>query len=283
MRARVLLALLAVAAATAPSTADSAGRADVSTCVASVKAVCGPAVEQGRAACLECCESNRLRLTVDCPKGSDEMQAACPPRGGGPSGGGGVRAKQPHIVMVLGDDIGWGNVGWNRDAPDIEVQTPNLDGLVAEGIQLTSFYAFKYCGPSRSALMSGRNPIHVNVVNGQTTLHNPKDPASGYSGIPLPMTTMAQKLAGAGYSAHAVGKWDVGMATFTHTPAGRGFKSWLGYFGHCNDYWTEVDKCGMAACPSLANPHETVSMVDLWEQADSGTVNTADLPSLSFK
>jgi arylsulfatase I/J len=45
------------------------------------------------------------------------------------------------------------------------------------------------------------------------------------------MTSIAEKLRGAGYSTHAVGKWDAGMATFNHTPAGRGFHSWLGYFG----------------------------------------------------
>ena len=90
--------------------------------------------------------------------------------------------------------------------PDKEVQTPSLDELVREGIQLTSFYAFKYCSPSRSGFLSGRNPIHVNVVNGQTTLLNPADPVSGYSGIPVNMTSIADKLSGAGYSAHAVGK-----------------------------------------------------------------------------
>ena len=64
------------------------------------------------------------------------------------------QATQPHILMVLGDDIGFGNVGWNRDVQDPEVQTPNLNGLVARGIQLTAFYTFKYCSPTRSALQS---------------------------------------------------------------------------------------------------------------------------------
>ena len=152
-----------------------------------------------------------------------------------------------------------------------------MDALVRDGIQLTSFYAFKYCSPSRSAFHSGRNPIHVNVVNGQTTLHNPADPVSGFSGIPKNMTTIAEKLVAAGYRAHAVGKWDVGMATFRHTPAGRGFESWLGYFGHCNDYWTEIDKCGMQTCPSGAatdpeNPG-TTDMVDMWQQSNFGAVS----------
>ena len=108
------------------------------------------------------------------------------------------RATKPHIVMVLGDDIGYANVGWNRPVPTREVATPRLDQLVRDGIQLTQFYAFKYCGPSRSAFMTGRNPIHVNVVNGQTTLLNPDDPVSGYSGIPTNMTSIAEKLTSAG-------------------------------------------------------------------------------------
>ena len=120
------------------------------------------------------------------------------------------KLSQPHIVMVVGDDIGFANANFNRPSPSREVSTPSMDALVAEGIHLTSFYTFKYCSPSRSAFLSGRNPIHVNVVNGQTTCHNPADPVSGYSGIPTNMTSVAEKLTGAGYRAHAVGKWDAG-------------------------------------------------------------------------
>jgi len=176
-------------------------------------------------------------------------------------------AAKPNVVMVLGDDIGWGNVEWNREVPTKEVQTPNLAQLVADGIELTSFYTFKYCSPSRSAFMSGRNPIHVNVVNGDTTLINPEDPVSGYSGMPINMTSVANKMHAAGYKTHAVGKWDIGIASFYHTPAGRGFESWLGYFGHCNDYWSMLDKCGMTTCDG------TISMVDLWEQSNSGAIS----------
>ena len=75
--------------------------------------------------------------------------------------------------------VGFANVGYNREVPTKEVQTPALDAIAAEGIKLTSFYTFKYCSPSRSGFLSGRNPIHVNVVNGQTILVNPADPVSG--------------------------------------------------------------------------------------------------------
>ena len=50
------------------------------------------------------------------------------------------------------------------------------------------------------------------------------------------------------------------MANFRHTPAGRGFESWLGYYGHCNDYWTEIDKCGMGSCGS-GDPEAVVEVI----------------------
>lgn len=174
----------------------------------------------------------------------------------------GAAVGAPNIMMVLVDDLGYANVGWTR--PDAstnkEVQTPVMDGLVKEGIELTRFYAFKYCSPTRSAFQTGRNPIHVNVVNPPTSLLNPDDPISGYAGIPTNMTSIAEKMSSAGYVPHIVGKWDAGMATHRHTPTGRGYRSWLGYFGHCNDYWTMVDKCGEGVCPGDGD------MVDFWEQ-----------------
>jgi arylsulfatase A-like enzyme len=83
-------------------------------------------------------------------------------------------SPRPHLVMLLGDDLGWANVGWHHN--DTEVVTPSLNHLVTAGIELDSMYAFKYCSPSRSALQTGRNPIHVNVVNPQTTIQTRRMP-----------------------------------------------------------------------------------------------------------
>ena len=72
------------------------------------------------------------------------------------------------------------------------------------------------CSPSRSSLMSARLPIHVNDLNIEPDCYNPKDPVSGFSGIPRNMTGIATKLnLEAGYVTHQlqVGKWDAGMAT----------------------------------------------------------------------
>ena len=148
-------------------------------------------------------------------------------------------ADKPHILMLLADDFGWANAGWHRKAGYQEVQTPNMDMLVKQGIELDRAYSFKFCSPTRSALQSGRLPTHVNVLNLDMDMFNPKDPVSGFAGIPRNMTGMAEHMKAGGYVTHQTGKWDAGMATPEHTPQGRGYDSSLGYFHHANDYWTE--------------------------------------------
>eukprot|EP01061_Rhynchopus_euleeides_P001455 TRINITY_DN1102_c3_g1_i2.p1 TRINITY_DN1102_c3_g1~~TRINITY_DN1102_c3_g1_i2.p1 ORF type:complete len:509 (+),score=200.48 TRINITY_DN1102_c3_g1_i2:67-1593(+) len=162
-----------------------------------------------------------------------------------------VQAKPPHIVMMLADDYGWANVGYHNDIED--VQTPHLDMLAEHGVKLERYYAFSVCSPTRSSLQSGRLPVHVNIDNGvDPTSRNKDDLVSGYQGIPVNMTCLANKLKGAGYGTHFTGKWDCGMATHQQTPAGRGYDTSLFYFHHANDYYKqtvpsggpEMDVCG---------------------------------------
>ena len=91
-------------------------------------------------------------------------------------------ADKPHILFMLVDDWGWANVGYHRDPPTREVDTPNMDSLVKEGLELDQHYVYRYCSPSRSALISGRLPIHVNDKNLKIGNYNPNDPVSGYAG-----------------------------------------------------------------------------------------------------
>ena len=165
-----------------------------------------------------------------------------------------INDSKPHIVFVLVDDWGWANVGYHRDPPTKEVDTPNIDSLVKDGLELNQNYVFQFCSPSRSSLISGRLPIHVNDKNQDIQPHNPNDPASGYAGIPRNMTGIATKLKGVGYSAHQVGKWHAGGATPDHIPTGRGFESSFGYLNGVNDYYDETyERCNKT------------SIVDLWD------------------
>lgn len=105
------------------------------------------------------------------------------------------------ILAVIVDDLGWADVGFHRDPPSPEIQTPALDALVADGIELTRHYAHCTCTPSRSSFFSGRLPMHV-----QQTLSNPEDPTMG---VPRNMTVIAAKMRQAGYKTHVVGKYVV--------------------------------------------------------------------------
>ena len=124
------------------------------------------------------------------------------------------------------DDFGWANTNYHRDIATPEVVTPHMDKLVKEGIMMMRHYVHPECTPSRVSFQTGRVPMH----SGQAGLCSPTSAACG---VPFNMTTIAQKLVNeGGMEAHQVGKWDVGAATPTHTPVGRGFKTSLNYFGH---------------------------------------------------
>jgi arylsulfatase I/J len=151
-------------------------------------------------------------------------------------------SQKPHLLLVLADDLGFANVGWNRKDAGVEskeVQTPVMDQLVSEGVQLTRFYAYKMCSPTRSALQTGRYSMHVNHANSNPAIYNPDIGGGTGAGIPRNMTGIATQLRKAGYRTHMAGKWDAGMATPTHTPHGRGYESGLSYFHHANNMWTE--------------------------------------------
>ena len=84
-----------------------------------------------------------------------------------------AQQSKPNLVFMLVDDCSWANVGYHRDPPTKEVVTPNIDGLVKEGLELDQHYVYQVCSPSRSSLMSGRLPIHGNDKNTEPNNYNP--------------------------------------------------------------------------------------------------------------
>ena len=183
-------------------------------------------------------------------------------------------------MLVLIDDLGFGNVGYrNKDHQDgstttpSETVTPFIDDLVEHGIELNRAYTYCYCSPSRASLQTGRLPVHVSFQNDNPITWNPNDEVSGYAGIPRKMTGIAERMCDAGYRTHMTRKWDAGMATYEHTPAGKGYETWLGYYHHANDYFTQT--LGMAAtgdqdlCNTMNKGNKIAydsSLVDLWRQ-----------------
>ena len=87
--------------------------------------------------------------------------------------------------------------------PSKDVMTPNMNGLVKEGIEMDRQYVYKYCSPTRTAIQSGRNPYHVNPLNAAPEIYNPADPVSGMAAMPRNMTGMAIKMSAGGYKTHS--------------------------------------------------------------------------------
>jgi len=86
-----------------------------------------------------------------------------------------VSCSSPNIVMFVVDDLGWSDVGYHNIT---SIKTPHIDQLAYDGVVLQNYYVQPICTPTRSALMSGKYPIHTgrlkNVVvsNFVTVLNN---------------------------------------------------------------------------------------------------------------
>ena len=112
-------------------------------------------------------------------------------------------APRPHILFVMADDLGHGNVEWYRkDGPVPEVQTPALSALVAEGVRLDRVYSYSCCSPTRSSFISGRLPLHVNVLNTDPATFN--ESTGEGAGVATEMTGIGQVMARAGYTTAVV-------------------------------------------------------------------------------
>jgi arylsulfatase len=125
-----------------------------------------------------------------------------------------VVARQPNIVIVMVDDMGFSDIGPYGS----EIPTPHLDQLAAGGVRFSQFYNTGRCCPTRASLLTGLY-AHQAGVGWMTKDQN----APGYRGqLNDRCVTIAEVLKDAGYFTVMTGKWHVG---FTHgvTPWGRGF------------------------------------------------------------
>ena len=128
-------------------------------------------------------------------------------------------APRPNILLIVSDDMGWGQPGFNGGT---EVLTPNMDRIAGEGIKLTQFYVQPQCAPSRASLLTGRYPWK----NGVGTNPHPETNA----GMLLDERTVAQALGDADYSTWIVGKWHLGHWRREHLPLQRGFDHHYGMY-----------------------------------------------------
>lgn len=124
-----------------------------------------------------------------------------------------AQAPRPNILIIFTDDQGYADLGCYGNEKN---KAPRLDRLAAEGTRFTSFYAQTVCGPSRSALLTGRYPIR----------------SKGW-GMPASEITIAERMREAGYQTACIGKWDVSnrKAIIERMPNAQGFDYYFGTLG----------------------------------------------------
>jgi arylsulfatase A-like enzyme len=138
-----------------------------------------------------------------------------------------TRPNKPNIVVILADDLGRADVGFNGGT---EIKTPNLDRLSASGARLEQFYVQPVCSPTRAALMTGRYPMRHGLQVGVVR------PWAQY-GLPLDERTLPQALREAGYATAIAGKWHLGHFERAYLPTARGFDHQYGHYNGAIDYF----------------------------------------------
>ncbi len=141
--------------------------------------------------------------------------------------------SKPNMVILLVDDLGWGDVGYHNE----DAVSPHIDGIAAQGVEFDRFYVNPTCSPTRASLLTGLF----------STTHGVKGPIQWHSseGLPLQWQTLPEYLKGVGYQTHLVGKWHLGNANTAYWPQQRGFDSFYGHLNGGIGYFDHVFSGGL--------------------------------------
>jgi arylsulfatase len=133
-------------------------------------------------------------------------------------------AKQPNILFIMSDDIGWFNISCNNNGI-MGYRTPNIDRIAKEGANFTDFYGQQSCTAGRAAFITGQSPIRTGLTKvgmpGATLGLSAKDP------------TVAEFLKAYGYATGQFGKNHLGDRN-EHLPTVHGFDEFFGNLYHLN-------------------------------------------------
>jgi arylsulfatase A-like enzyme len=144
----------------------------------------------------------------------------------GVESGGVAREGRPNILLIVLDDVGWGQVGYQGG----HVATTNIDRIAREGVRLEQFYVQPACSATRSSLLTGRHPLRTGTQENIS--------ARDTGGLLEDERTLADALGEAGYATAIVGKWHLGHWKKKHLPMQRGFDHQYGHYNSFIDYYT---------------------------------------------
>ncbi|MDB4265492.1 sulfatase-like hydrolase/transferase [bacterium] len=132
-----------------------------------------------------------------------------------------AQAPRPNIVLIMADDMGWGDPSYNSNTvsfangtphPDRGwINTPVMDEMAVEGIRFDRFYSGSaVCAPTRASCLTGRNPIRVGI------------PFANVGRLEFDETPLSEVLSDVGYSCGHFGKWHLGSMTTLRNDSNRG-------------------------------------------------------------
>jgi arylsulfatase A-like enzyme len=175
-----------------------------------------------------------------------------------------AQRRPPNIVLILIDDYGWRDAGYNGST---YYETPNIDALAASGMVFTNGYsASPVCSPTRSAIMTGKHPARLHLTShlqgASNRFHFTKviQPNARLA-LPLEEVTIAELLRGQGYRTACIGKWHLGTKGFL--PTDQGFDVAFGgdEAGSTNDFffpaWKKKIPLGVATLERRARVVES--------------------------
>ena len=122
---------------------------------------------------------------------------------------GAMAQEKPNIVLIMCDDLGWGDVGFNGSTT---IQTPCLDNLASQGTIFDRFYTgCSVSSPTRASVLTGRNPFRTGVFHANIGILRPEE------------VTLPELLQQRGYFTGHFGKWHLGTLTYKEKDANRAF------------------------------------------------------------
>ena len=136
--------------------------------------------------------------------------------------------SSPNILIILADDLGWNDVSYHGS----EIKTPNIDKLIASGVELDRFYVQPTCSPTRAELMTGKSAMRLGIT--RPISKNQK------LGLGLEEKILPQYLKELNYSTYLLGKWHLGSYIPDYFPTRRGFDYFYGYLTGGIGYWDHI-------------------------------------------
>lgn len=186
-------------------------------------------------------------------------------------------AQKPNILMILADDMGYGDLGCYGS---LQIETPVLDELAASGIRCTDGYVCSsVCAPSRAGLLTGRHPQRFGFEH---NLNRNFPTLPEQLGVPVDQKTIADHLKNIGYRTSLIGKWHAGSAVPGMLPNAKGFDYFFGMHSGSHNYFPTPKKNKLFRNQEPVTKIDYPYLTDWFTHEAIGQMSPGDHPFFCF-